>query len=305
MKTRTKILNCTISFILIVSPFFISCASSPSIDARIIFFIGEPDITHNDGITEPVTLKMLIKKGDIIRTKSGYMLVQIGDSILIRIQPNTIIGISKLFEGSETSISLNNGQLVTHVKKLGKDTSFKIKTPTTVASVRGTQYSVSYYKNRSVLAVKEGRVQLDTRVNNTDKQIMVETGNTMVINRGKSRSINEFELLEIEKLSHVPLSSKSSLEGDDVYREIAKTAEEKEQAINKEILAKGGPIPRTLDEMLIKFGYINRVTLYNNKYYAGVILSRGRDVKIMTLDGIESVPSKQVKNIRRTINIVE
>jgi hypothetical protein len=305
MNTRTIKTNFVPSFISIVCLFLLSCAGEPSTDARIVFFMGNPDITHNNGLTEPVSLKMLVTKGDTIKTKSGYVLVQIGDNILTRIQPNTIAEISKLFEESETDISLNNGQLITHVKKLSKDTSFKIKTPTAVASVRGTQYSVSYYKNRSVLAVKEGKVQLSTKEKNKDKQIMVETGNTYVINREKARSINEFESMEIDKISQVPYSSKSALENEDVYKDIGKTAEEREQSINKEILSKGGPIPKTLDEMLNKFGYLNRITLYSNKYYTGVILSRGKDIKIMTLDGIESVPSKQIKNTKRTMSTVE
>jgi hypothetical protein len=294
-----------VGLIVIICTFFISCSVKPSTEARIIFFMGDAEITHIEGKTEPVVLKMLLKKGDKIKTKSGYILVQIGDNILTRIQPDTIVELSKLFEESETNLSLNNGQLISHVKKLGKDTSFKIKTPTAVASVRGTQYSVSYYKNRSVLAVKEGKVQVDTKEKDVDKQIMVDTGNTLVINRGKSRSINEFEFLEIDKISQIPYGSKSELEREDVYKDIARTAEEQEQAINKNILAKGGPIPKTLDEMLKKFGYINKLSLYSNKYYTGVILSRGKDVKIMTLDGIESVPSRQVKNIKRTMSTVE
>jgi hypothetical protein len=303
IKKKSLITACLIA---IICTFFISCSVKPGTEAKIIFFIGDAEITHIEGKTEPAVLKMLLKKGDIIKTKSGYLLLQIGDNILTRIQSNTIVEISKLFEDSETNLSLDNGQLISHVKKLSKDTSFKIKTPTAVAAVRGTQYSVSYYKNRSVLAVKEGKVQVDTKEKDVDKQIMVETGNTLVINRGKNRSINDFELLEIDKISQIPYSSKSELEGEDVYKNIAKTTEDQELNINKQILAKGGPIPKTLDEMLNKFGYLNRLTLYSNKYYTGVIISRGKtDVKIMTLDGIESVPSKQVKNTKRTMSTVE
>jgi hypothetical protein len=295
-----------IGLILTLCTFFASCAVKPSTEARIIFFIGNVDITHNEGKTEPAALKMLVQKGDTINTKSGYVLVQIGDDIITRLQPNTIVEISKLFDESETNLTLTNGQVVSHVKKLGKNTSFKIKTPTAVASVRGTAYSVSYYNNRSVLAVKEGRVEIDARINNQDKHNMVDAGNTMVINKGQIRNINEFESLEIDKISQIPYSSKGELEGEDVYKNIAKAAEEQEQAINKEILAKGGPIPKTLDEMLNKFGYINRLTLYSNKYYTGIILSRGKkDVKIMTLDGIESIPAKQVRNLKRTRSTVE
>jgi hypothetical protein len=304
-KENMKKLVCMILACVAVSVINVSCSFKPNEEVKVIFLIGSADVTHIDGKTEPVSLKMLLQKDDIIKTKEGHILIQVGDEILTRIESNTTMQITKLFDGNETRLSLEQGQLISRVKKLGKN-SFIIKTPTAVASVRGTAYSVSYYKTRSILAVKEGTVQIDAIVKNQEKHNMVGAGNTMVINKGQIRNINEFESLEIEKMSQIPYSSGKDLEGEDAYKDIAKTVEEQEQAINKNILARGGPIPRTLDEMLNKFGYLNRLTLYSNKYYTGIILSRGKkEVKIMTLDGIESVPARQVRNVKRTRNTEE
>ncbi|MBN2401069.1 MAG: FecR domain-containing protein [Spirochaetes bacterium] len=295
-----KKIICMITACAAVSAVIASCSSKPGKDARVIFFMGSAEVTHRDGRTEPVSLKMLLRKEDRIITRQGHVLIQIGDDILTRIDSGTTVEIARLFDNSETMLSLQHGQLISRVKKLEKN-SYIIKTPTAVASVRGTAYSVSYYRNRSVLAVKEGRVHIYAAVKKETNEKMVEAGTTMVINKGQTRSINEFESLEIDRMSQIPYSSGKELEGEDVYKDIAKTAEEREQEITKEILARGGPIPRTLDEMLKKFGYLNRLTLYSNKYYTGIILSRGKkDVKIMTLDGIESVPARQVRNVKRT-----
>ena len=281
-----------------------SC-SKPSEDIRIVFFMGSAEVTHSDGKTEPVSLKMFIRKDDRINTKDGHVLLQIGDEVLTRIESGTTVEIAKLFDNNETQLALRQGQLISKVKKLEKN-SFTIKTPTAVASVRGTAYSVSYYENRSVVAVREGRVQVDSTVNKQERQSMINAGNTLIVNKGLKRSINEFESLEIDKLSAIPYCSKGDLENDDTYKNLAGTAKMHEDDINKQILEKGGPIPKTLDDMLVKFGYLNRLTLYNNKSYTGIILSRGTiDVKLMTLDGIETVPAGQVKNIKRTRSTVE
>ncbi|MFH0977195.1 MAG: FecR family protein [Spirochaetota bacterium] len=299
-----KKINCMIFAFIIILFIFNGCAFKASEDARIIFIMEGGEITHSDGKKEPAALKMLVRKGDTIKTGSGFIMLQIGDDILTRIEPNSTVQMAKLFEGEETRLALDDGQIISRIKKLRRN-SFIIKTPTATASVRGTQYSVSYYKNRSVLAVKEGRVQIDIKEKSGEKQKMVEAGNTMVINKDQMRSINEFEALEIDKLSQIPYSTERELKGDDAYKDVARIAEEQEQMLYKEIVAKGGPIPKTHREMLKKFGYINRVNLYNNKYYTGIIISRGRDVLIMTLDGIESVPAKQIRNVKRARNVEE
>ena len=301
---KMKKIICMILAFAFASLIAISC-SKPSEDIRIVFFMGSAEVTHSDGITEPISLKMFIRKDDRINTKEGHVLLQIGDEVLTRIESGTTVEVAKLFDNNETQLALHQGQLISKVKKLEKN-SFTIKTPTAVASVRGTAYSVSYYENRSVVAVKEGRVQVDSTVNKQERHNMINAGNTMVINKGLIRSINEFESLDIDKLSAIPYSSKGDLEDDASYKNIAGTAEKQEDDINKQILSKGGPIPKTLDEMLIKFGYLNRLTLYNNKSYTGIILSRGaNEVKLMTLDGIETVPARQVKNLKRTRSTVE
>lgn len=283
----------------------ISCSFKSNEETRVIFVTGNAEIRHNQGNAEPMNIKMLLKKGDIIKTGSGFVLIQIGDNIMVRIQSNTTVEVAKLFDQAETRLSLSNGQLISAVKKLSKNSNFRIQTPTALASVRGTQYSISYYKSRSVLAVREGKVQIDTIENKKEKQNIVSSGSTMVISKGKGRNINVFESLEIEKISEMPYNSSAALNNDDAYKTISQKAKEKEQKIDKTIADNGGPIPRTSEEMLKKYGYLNKVILYSNKYYVGIVKSRGATVKIMTLDGIETVPFKNIRNIKRTGYIIE
>ncbi len=282
---------------------FISCSAKPNEEARVIFIAGNAELIHKEGKIEPVDAKMKLSKGDIIKTGKGFVLIQIGDDILTRVQPNTTVEIAKLFEESGTRLALSSGQIISHVRKLIKNNGYNIQTPTAIAAIRGTQYSISYYKTRSVLAVREGTVQLDTFENK--KQYMVSAGNTMVISRSKSRNINVFESLEIEKISQIPYNTGEALDKDKAYKGVSKIAMEQEKNIDKTIADNDGPIPKTVEDMLKKYGYLNKLILYNNKYYIGIIKSRGKKIKILTLDGIETVPFKQVRNIKRLGNIIE
>jgi hypothetical protein len=289
--------------IFIIGIFLLSCSVKPNEDARVIFIMGNAELIHKDGRNEAIDVKMKLVKGDIIKTKQGFVLVQIGDDILTRVQANTTVELTMLFEESGTRLDLSNGQIISHVRKLQKDKNYKIHTPTAIAAIRGTQYSISYYKERSVLAVREGIVQVD--IPDMKKQTSVSEGNTLVINRGKTRNINMFESLEIEKISQIPFNQGKVLDTDEAYKSTAKIANEDEESLDKKIKDNGGPIPKTIEEMLQMYGYLNKVILYNNRYYVGIIKSRGNKIKILTLDGFETVPFKQIRNIKRLNNIVE
>ncbi len=246
----------------------------------------------------PLRLKDALVKGDIIKTgPESFAVIQIGDDILARIQPDSSVEIKTLFDQENTEIFLEKGQIISVVKKISKENSYNIKTPTALAAVRGTQYSISFYKGRSVLAVKEGKVQLsaiDSKEKN--KELMVETGNTVIISADMAkRPINDFESLEIDKMKNFASITGDDLQNDKIFEDLAKKAQDDDKRITEEILKRGGPIPATTEEMLKKFGRLNDVTLYSGKRYTGVILEHGEMKKIMTVEGIVSVPSKQIR----------
>ena len=246
----------------------------------------------------PLRLKDALVKGDIIKTgPESFVVIQIGDDILARIQPDSTVEVKSLFEQENTEIFLEKGQIISVVKKFSKENNYNIKTPTALAAVRGTEYSISFYKGRSVLAVKEGKVQLSSlESKEKSKELMVETGNTVIISADMAkRPINDFESLEIDKMKNFASITGDDLQNDKVFEDLAKKAQDDDKRITEEILKRGGPIPATTEEMLKKFGRLNDVTLYSGKRYTGVILEHGEMKKIMTVEGIVSVPSKQIR----------
>lgn len=284
--------------LIVFSGMIISCSlKKENTNTFVVFVTGKVEkISASKAI--PLNAKDILTKGDKIKTgENSYAIIQIGDSVTARIQPDSLVEISALFDKNGTELFLGNGQVVSVVKKMSKNSGYNISTPTAVASVRGTSYSVSYYKGRSVLAVKDGKVVLAPKpeLKSSQKEMIADTGTSVIISDGLvRRPINEFESLEIEKLSGVASLASGDIK-DDSYAALAKKAEDDEARIMKEIIAKGGPIPPTTEEMMKKFGRLNDVTLYSGKRYLGVILEHGAVNKMMTVDGIIEVPGRQIR----------
>jgi hypothetical protein len=275
---------------------------TPVSQGVVMFINGKADITHIDGTTNELKQSDVLRKGDSLKTSlMSYVIIQFGNDIIMRIQEDTSIEIKRLLENAQTELSLKNGQIISHVRKLTKEDNFVIETPTAVAAVRGTQYSISYYPSRSVLAVKDGKVQLIMKNEKLkEKEHLVETAFTYIMSSQSSRSINEFETLEIDKLSQVPFATKDDLDNKKAFTAVEQISVKDDERISSEIKAKGGPLPKSREDIIKQKGFLNIVILYSNRTYTGEILSRGKEITIRTVDGIVTVPFKQVRNIKRT-----
>ncbi len=96
-----------------------------------------------------------LKQGDLL--KAGEE-VTVGDDSYVdlaydkdwqnvtRLEANTRI---KIVSVAPTKLSMQNGSIFSKLKKLPKDSEFELKTPTAVATVRGTEYKASYLKGKT------------------------------------------------------------------------------------------------------------------------------------------------------------
>lgn len=126
--------------------------------------------------------------GDSIRTgglSSADILM--GDIGIIRIYENTLVQIKTLIDpvSGDTKIDMTHGKLYSTLGKLSKG-SFQVKTPTSVASIRGTSFRITADQNDSRLDVMDGKVQINPVQNNTvieNIQKVVEANQTVSIDR--------------------------------------------------------------------------------------------------------------------------
>ncbi len=127
--------------------------------AMTTFVIGTVTLERRGEPARPIHHKEELKQGDVVKTGPNSMLVvQLGEDSVIKIESSTTLAMSQLLFPGDKQLNLEQGRMFTRVRHLGKESTFKVYTKTSLAAVRGTEFSVTADKNRSVVAVNEGTV---------------------------------------------------------------------------------------------------------------------------------------------------
>jgi hypothetical protein len=128
---------------------------------QVSFFVGDVFVYRNGKSLQPeVNMKLL--SGDLVVTNKGGMIVlAYGDGNQINVQEKSKIRIgSERLKDSE-SVSILAGVVNGKFKKLLKGSESKVYTPTTVCSVRGTDFLVGVSDSAdSRIDLKKGKLEL-------------------------------------------------------------------------------------------------------------------------------------------------
>ncbi|WCL48607.1 FecR family protein [Leptospira sp. GIMC2001] len=158
--------------------FFVHCKPSEWFGARsesnpgivVIFTNGEVEIirTHAEK-TESISPKqgMVLFANDQIKTGSGSIDLQSPQGNLLRIKAYTNLKLESLgaANSGQTTVNISWGELLVKTKKLKSNDDFQVKTPTAVAGVRGTTFSVELEKDKiPKIKVFEGSVAISFRM---------------------------------------------------------------------------------------------------------------------------------------------
>lgn len=126
-------------------------------------------LSGRDSAKRPLTSGTLIRVGDEIISHSGSATIELADSSVIRLSPNSRLTFNRLTRYGksgmvDTRLRLNSGELETRVEPFVEDGSrFEIETPSAVAAVRGTMFTLKTDATGSDLRVTEGRVAFGPR----------------------------------------------------------------------------------------------------------------------------------------------
>jgi len=169
MKNKVLLLLCCT---LIVA---LSCSQFKQEDdfATITFYIG--DVKKN---TQEARIGEILKENDKIVTGINSTCdIKIGDSI-IRIKEKSVMLISKMLRQGQlenVTLGLDIGKMLCKPKKLLKDERFYVKTPTAVAGVRGTRFTVEADANKTTrIKVFDGKVRVAKRIDRLENRVGVE-----------------------------------------------------------------------------------------------------------------------------------
>ncbi|MCE9597964.1 MAG: FecR family protein [Spirochaetia bacterium] len=135
--------------------FAIGCADKPK-GARITMIRGLASVI-SAGKSEPAAVGQVVQANDeIITEKDSIVDLQIANGGAFRVAENSKVKINSL--GEESEMNLEKGGLLVGLQKLKGKESFTVRTPTALAGVRGTSFSIS--AERSTIAVLTGSVEV-------------------------------------------------------------------------------------------------------------------------------------------------
>lgn len=121
-------------------------------------------ISGNDGSKRPLTGDMLVRVGDEVLSHSGTAVIELADGSVVRISPNSRLAFNRLTQFGksgmvDTRLRLDRGEIETRVKPVIEGGSrFEIETPSAVAAVRGTMFTLKTGPGQTDLRVTEGEV---------------------------------------------------------------------------------------------------------------------------------------------------
>ena len=156
-----------IIFVAMAAVYF-GCSKSPQQAAKenplmITFLMG--DVKKNGA--SAVTGEIISVNDSIATGIDSVCDLKVGSS-LVRIKEKSIVAVSKFLKSGDTEdakVSLEVGKMLCKPKKLLKSDSFTVSTPTAVAGVRGTSFSVESSANKTTsIMVLDGKVQVAKRL---------------------------------------------------------------------------------------------------------------------------------------------
>ncbi len=267
----------------------------------------------------PATLQVkdrVAENDTIITGAMSLAVVQFSDNCVVQIQEGSTFQVISAGK-NDRDLFVKDGQVLTKLMRTGGNNA-TVRTPTAIAGVRGTQFSVHFKNGTTRVAVSEGTVAVKaSRADESGKPIseakeetITAAGSTAEVTAAPQkaageesalvvsvRAINEDEKQTLKKIEAVPViedpGRKTGEEIESALKKAMESAPAGEPNKIKQLMDKKA---RTIEEIREAFNRVDEITLYNGRVIQGAILSRGAEYKILTPDGTISVPEEDIKS---------
>ncbi len=266
--------------------------------AVVTFVLGDVTIQGKTG-AHAAGVREALNDGDIVITgEKSCMVVQMGTRLLFRVESGSRLEISSIIKYGQDELNLNEGLILSKISKLEKGEKYHIKTPTALASVRGTVFSTGYNNDVTNVAVAEGKVSV-TNISSVNEK-PADAGLAAVVTSSEVdvRRISSIEKLTLQKIEEIQTIEDPNSVSDEVLDDTGDKIRENDGRIDGEINKLLKPKPKkklTLNDIKSDYGRIDTVKLYSGKVYKGAILSRGEKVRMITPSGIIEIEARKIR----------
>ena len=168
--------------IVVTASVYLAKADNKAI-AVVMKTIGSVQAKHDAGWASVARAGKLYSGDQVQTKKDGYAAVMfIDDKSLVKIKPNSILKIQGTTEGKSISkqLVMDVGELFVKVSK--QKGSFQVATPTSVASVKGTEFWVSESDGSTSVISLEGVIELVNKA--SGQSVQVTAGQTGISTKG-------------------------------------------------------------------------------------------------------------------------
>lgn len=165
-------------------------------------------ISGIDGRKTPLMEDTLIRVGDEVLSSTGAATITLADGSEVRLSPNSRLIFNRLTQYGksgmvDTRLRLNQGEIHTRVKPMIEGGArFEIETPSAVAAVRGTAFSLQARPHGTHLQVTEGVV--DFGIPNQTHQIPAGYSATVASDTGNKSNLNIRKMPQAPEINPFP-----------------------------------------------------------------------------------------------------
>ena len=154
-----------------------------SIDIKLVFMTGKVEYKlSSENFWKPAAVNMKLTENDSIRTgKSSLAIINIGDSLVLRISQISTIYLKQLT--NQTEVDLKTGKIWAKVSKKEDNQLIRFASPTTVVGVRGTEFIYESTESEDQVLVLSGTVEFGKK---EGKKVAVETGKIGILKQKKT-----------------------------------------------------------------------------------------------------------------------
>ncbi len=139
LNLRSVFIFCLLSIVYSLSSASLLCASE-EFHCEVLKLKGEAKVSGGEGESKKLAEGDLLQVGQTVEVAADSYVDLAYDrewKNISRLEENTKITLLKIYPGQ---LDLKEGSVYARLKSLPKDSSFEVKTPTAVATVRGTEY---------------------------------------------------------------------------------------------------------------------------------------------------------------------
>jgi hypothetical protein len=253
---------------------------APSLKGRVSGVSGKA-LLKRDGAARELSLQDEVLPGDeIITGESSQLVFGYSGGYTVRLSEKSSLRVDG--SGGTISLMLKSGGVISGVPVLAEGRGYRISSPDSLVSVKGTVFGVTHVGGRTRVFVSQGLVSVRHLPSGAEYSL----GPGLATDVGGDMSLRPMSDEERTLLEAFVKSSSAGSPG---------TGSLNKAESSDSVLKENTSGNLTLQELKDKYGRIDEVTLYNGKKIRGVILGRGEIFRIITDRGMTAVNAREIR----------